>query len=210
MAFQVSAFLLTVPLFAYTVERSGAISLENFNLDRQNSPQKKSLLRFTGRYKGGFVKGWFWRMCPRSGFRSGGTCECTLVPDFRSGGTSERTLVPVFVPGEHPCPSFPCSFRKDQGKPQKHQGFFSVCELVNPAPCSSRRPSRCLPKKQAKTEESGCCHQRNGIANIKCKKNPNDRGANGATDKSRVHARTVWFSSCADSCNQYSRESRLI
>ena len=27
-------------------------------------------------------------MCPHSGFRSGGTCE--------------RTLVPVFVPGEHP------------------------------------------------------------------------------------------------------------
>ena len=41
-------------------------------------------------------------MHPRSGFRSGGTCECTLVPVFRSGGTSERTLVPVFVPGEHP------------------------------------------------------------------------------------------------------------
>ena len=41
-------------------------------------------------------------MYPRSGFRSGGTCERTLVPGFRSGGTSERTLVPVFVPGEHP------------------------------------------------------------------------------------------------------------
>ena len=50
------------------------------------------------RVKGGFVKGWFWRMCPRSGFRSGGTCECTLVP--------------VFVPGEHPnVPSFRMSFR---------------------------------------------------------------------------------------------------
>ena len=53
---------------------------------------------FTGRYKGGFVKGWFWRTYPRSG--------------FRSGGTSERTLVPVFVPGEHPnVPSFWFSFR---------------------------------------------------------------------------------------------------
>ena len=42
-------------------------------------------------------------MCPRSGFRSGWTCERTLVPVFRSGGTSECTLVPVFVPGEnHP------------------------------------------------------------------------------------------------------------
>ena len=47
--------------------------------------------------KGGFVKGWSWRMCPRSGFCSGGTCE--------------RTLVPVFVPGEHPnVPSFRFSF----------------------------------------------------------------------------------------------------
>ena len=27
-----------------------------------------------------------------------------------------------------PWPSFPCSFRKHQGKPQKHQGFFSPCE----------------------------------------------------------------------------------
>ena len=36
-------------------------------------------------------------MCPRSGFRSGGTCECTLVT--------------VFVPGEHPnVPSFRFSF----------------------------------------------------------------------------------------------------
>ena len=41
-------------------------------------------------------------MSPRSGFRSGGTWECILVPVFRSGGTSERTLVPVSVPGEHP------------------------------------------------------------------------------------------------------------
>ena len=53
---------------------------------------------FTGRQKGGFVKGWFWRMYPRSGFRSRGTCECTLVP--------------VCVPGEHPnVPSFRFSFR---------------------------------------------------------------------------------------------------
>ena len=37
-------------------------------------------------------------MWPRSSFRSGGTCE--------------RTLVPVFVPGEHPIvPSFRFSFR---------------------------------------------------------------------------------------------------
>ena len=37
-------------------------------------------------------------MCPRSGYRSGGTCECALVP--------------VFVPGEHlNVPSFRFSFR---------------------------------------------------------------------------------------------------
>ena len=53
---------------------------------------------FTGRYKGGFLKVWFWRMCPRPGFRSEGTCEGTLVP--------------VFVLGEHPnVPSFRFSFR---------------------------------------------------------------------------------------------------
>ena len=50
-------------------------------------------LIIAGRQKGGLVKGWFWRMYPRSGFRSGGTCE--------------RTLVLVFVSWEHPnVPSF--------------------------------------------------------------------------------------------------------
>ena len=34
------------------------------------------------RQKGGFVKGWFWRMCPHSGFWYRGTSECTLVPAF--------------------------------------------------------------------------------------------------------------------------------
>ena len=38
--------------------------------------------------------------------------ESTLVPGFRSEGTCECTLVPVFVPGEHPnVPSFRFSFR---------------------------------------------------------------------------------------------------
>ena len=41
-------------------------------------------------------------MYPRSGVRSGGTCERTRVPRFVPGGTSECTLVLVFVPGEHP------------------------------------------------------------------------------------------------------------
>ena len=53
----------------------------------------------TGRQKGDFVKGWFWRMCPSSGFRSGGTCERTLVPVFVPGGTSECALVRVFCSG---------------------------------------------------------------------------------------------------------------
>ena len=41
----------------------------------------------------GLLKGWFWRMCPRSWFWFRGTCECTLIQ--------------LFVPGEHPnVPSF--------------------------------------------------------------------------------------------------------
>ena len=52
-------------------------------------------------------KGWFWRMYPRSSFRSGGACEGTLVPvlvrgehpnvplvsGFRSGGSSAKTTL---------------------------------------------------------------------------------------------------------------------
>ena len=52
--------------------------------------------------KGGFVKGWFWRMCPRSGFWCRGTSECTLVQVF---GTGEHLHVPsfrFFGAGEHP------------------------------------------------------------------------------------------------------------
>ena len=65
---------------------------------RRNFRIARLVIVLTGRQKGGFVKGWFWRMCPRSGFRSQGTCE--------------RTLVPVFVPGEHPnVPSFRFSVR---------------------------------------------------------------------------------------------------
>ena len=60
-----------------------------------------SCLHYHWETKGRFHKGRFWRMCPRSGFRSGGTCERTLVAGFRSGGASEYTLILVFVPGEH-------------------------------------------------------------------------------------------------------------
>ena len=61
-------------------------------------------------------------MYPRSRFRSGGTCERTLVPVFRSGGTSERTLVPVFVPGEPP-PKPPFWKTTLLATPDKSQGI---------------------------------------------------------------------------------------
>ena len=62
---------------------------------------------FERKQKGGFEKGWFWPMCPRSGLwyrgnirmypRSGfgarGTSECTLVPVFGTGGTSAKTTL---------------------------------------------------------------------------------------------------------------------
>ena len=68
----------------------------------------------TGRQKGVFVKEWFWRTCPRCGFRSRGTCERTLVPVFVSGEhanvTSFRFLVPGNIRqnrpfGNHPFPN---------------------------------------------------------------------------------------------------------
>ena len=60
------------------------------------------------RSNGGFVKGWFWRTYPRSGFCFWGEHANVLSFRFRSGGTSECTLVPVFVlGGEHrPKPPF--------------------------------------------------------------------------------------------------------
>ena len=47
----------------------------------------------------------FWgniRTYPRSGFRSGGTSECNLVPVFRSGEHPNVPSFRFFVPGEHP------------------------------------------------------------------------------------------------------------
>ena len=41
-------------------------------------------------------------MCPRSGFRSGGTCERTLVPVFVPGEHANIPSFRFFVPGEHP------------------------------------------------------------------------------------------------------------
>ena len=58
----------------------------------------------------------YWRMCPRSGFRSGGTCE--------------RTLVSVFVPGGHPnVPSFQFSFRWNI---RQNHPFWKTTLLTNP------------------------------------------------------------------------------
>ena len=74
---------------------------------------------FSGRQKGGFVKGWFWRTYPRSGCRSGGSMRMYRVPPsgFRSGGTSECTSFRFSFRGnsrqnhpfgkQPPCPSFP-------------------------------------------------------------------------------------------------------
>ena len=63
-------------------------------------------LRFESKQKCGFVKGCFWRMCPRSLF---GTeehlhrADCTYPRSgFRHRGTSVCALVLVFGTGEHP------------------------------------------------------------------------------------------------------------
>ena len=46
--------------------------------------------------KGGFVKGWFWRTCPRSGFRSGGTsAETTLLETALLRTPEYRACLPV-------------------------------------------------------------------------------------------------------------------
>ena len=52
-----------------------------------------------------------------------------------------------------PCPSFPWSFRKYQGKPPKHQGFFSPCEPLKTLKKSrqhSKRPRNFASKKNTK------------------------------------------------------------
>ena len=60
-----------------------------------------------GCQKGGFPKGWFSRMYPRSGFLFRGNMRTYPRSGFRSRGTSECTFVPVFVLGEHaPKPPF--------------------------------------------------------------------------------------------------------
>ena len=85
--------------------------------------------------KGGFVKGWFWRTYPRSGFRSGGTCETTLVP--------------VFVPGVHPkVPSFRFSFRGNSR--QNHR--FGNHPFVQPQKSGSGPWQKWQSNKRTRTE----------------------------------------------------------
>ena len=49
----------------------------------------------SGIFKGGFVKGWFWQMCPRSGCSYRRSVFCTLVPLFGTVVPFFGTLVPV-------------------------------------------------------------------------------------------------------------------
>ena len=62
---------------------------------------KRPAALVTGRLKGGFVKGWFWRMCPRSGFRSGGTSAKTSLLEnhpFVNPRSKEGNLPPLPPP----------------------------------------------------------------------------------------------------------------
>ena len=43
----------------------------------------KNVIKFERKQKGGFVKGWFWPMCPRSVFLYRRSVFCNLVPVFR-------------------------------------------------------------------------------------------------------------------------------
>ena len=69
--------------------------------------------------------------CQKGGFpKKGGFGECTLIPVFRSGGTCERTLVLVFVPGDHPNgPSFQFSF---WGNVRQNRPFGKTTLLATP------------------------------------------------------------------------------
>ena len=79
----------------------------------------------------------------------------------RGGG---RIVGGGFQTKKPPCPSFPWSFSKHQGRPQKHQGFFSPCE-----------PLKTLENKQKTQKDQGNLQQEKhqGNKNTKEKK---DRG----------------------------------
>ena len=82
-----------------------------------------SLCHVERKQEGGFAKGRFWRMCPRSGFWHRGTSTCTLVRVF---GTWEHPHVPSF--------RFSVSGSICQNHP------FGNHPLVNPRTC--QEPSR--------------------------------------------------------------------
>ena len=89
-------------------------------------------------------------MCPHSGFRSGGTCE--------------RTLVPVFVPGEHPnvtgehpnVPSFRFSFWGNirQNHPFGKPPFWKTTLLSTPEKWTGDGPNTVSESTVSSTELS--------------------------------------------------------
>ena len=100
------------------------VATRNRMRTRKNSEKRRKAgkvrAKNAGRQKGGLVKGGFGRMYPRSGLRSGGTCE--------------RTLVPVFVPGEHP--NVPRSGLRSRGTSAK-------TTLLENHPLSTPEPGEC-------------------------------------------------------------------
>ena len=75
--------------------------------------------------KGGFVKGRFWRMYPRSSFWYRGTSACTLVP---VSGTGEHPnvarsgfLVPGNIRQDHPFGNYPFTNSGSQFDPRPHR-----------------------------------------------------------------------------------------
>ena len=66
------------------------------NSTLRNGPVRGSWFTFTGRWKGGFVKGWFWRTYPRSGFRSGGTSAETTLFKFWKPPFCEFLIYMIF------------------------------------------------------------------------------------------------------------------
>ena len=71
----------------------------------RGSPVLFSPVRNTeSKQKGGFVKGWFWRMCPRSGFWYRRPGFCTLVPvcGVRPSGFYTLSLFRLWGSREHP------------------------------------------------------------------------------------------------------------
>ena len=79
------------------------------------SGRRKWPTKIKRKQKGSFVKGWFTRMCPRSGFWYRRSILCTLVPVFFGGPSflffirSFRLLVPRNICENHPFGNHPFS-----------------------------------------------------------------------------------------------------